>query len=109
MVIPVTMDPNFKCICPAGRYMDDGVCTQCPKDTYLDTEGATSRDECVSCGEIAVTDEPGATTQALCYCPENSVLVGTLCTQCGMGEFYNGDVDILACQRCPGGRYQVQN
>ena len=109
VVIPVTMDPDFKCICQAGRYMLNGVCEQCPKDTYLPTTGAISRDECLSCGEIAVTDLPGATTKELCYCPENSVLVGTACTQCGMGEFYNGDIEILACQRCPGGRYQVQN
>jgi hypothetical protein len=103
------MDDTFMCRCQAGRYMLNGECVQCPKNTFNPETGKRSPEDCISCGEIAVTDFPGSTSKVECYCPENSVLVGTACTQCGMGYFYNSHIEILECQQCPEGRYQVQN
>ena len=103
------MDETFMCRCQAGRYMLNGECVQCAKDTFNSEEGKRSPEDCISCGEIAVTDFPGSTSKADCYCPENSVLVGVTCTQCGRGYFYNSDVESLSCEQCPEGRYQVQN
>ena len=95
------MDDTFMCRCQAGRYMLNGECVQCPKNTFNPETGKRSPEDCISCGEIAVTDFPGSTSKVECYCPENSVLVGTACTQCGMGYFYNSHIEILECQQCP--------
>ena len=85
-------------------------CNDCPLGTASNVLGANSSSACKLCAKGTAANKTGMTKCD--RCPLGSWATGgkegkagrgsTLCRQCGLGQFLNGD----ACQLCPSGKYQ---
>ena len=49
--------------CPIGRYEKDGVCTDCPANTYSNTVGST---KCTDCSDDLKTITTGSDSESDC-------------------------------------------
>lgn len=73
--------------CTAGKYMNNGICTNCPENTYSSNK-ATSCTKCIT----GYTSTEGSSK---CV------------SKCTAGSIYN---EITKqCDKCPSGKYQILN
>ncbi len=62
-------DP-YDAICPAGKYLDNNTCTNCPEGTYKETSGDQF---CTNCPAGKYSETVGATSRTNCLnCPTYS-------------------------------------
>ena len=97
------------CVCIAGFYDSSGVCTACADGHVkpLDGNGIctpcsqntyASGENCVSCGNLGVSDAASEGVEA-CECAAGEGFVGGSCQQCAAGSFKAAVGDVL-CQQC---------
>ena len=96
------------CTCPSGcavgEYMDSGICTACPVNTYQDTAVFTGT-ACTACpttgsSTLGVT---GSSTSLACVCSAGFYGPdGGPCTACGV-DTYSELSGETSCHNCPSG------
>lgn len=91
--------------CPAGMYLLDDVCTNCPIGMFSGSGNALDWDVCQPCPAGTFGAVLGATSCTACRPGEYSdVAQAIVCQLCASGT-YQGLTGASACLPCPGGAY----
>ena len=95
--------------CLTGTYKKekgDGLCTQCPVNTYQEIEAATAVDKCLGCKNHAISPL-GSKTQDACVCDVGySLTEDNTCKQCEFGS-YKSTTGDTSCIKCPAGYFST--
>jgi len=96
-------------ICPAGKWYNSTLlqCNTCPSGTFYVGPGATSMNDCMSCGPGTYS---GIGFPSCSNCPVGTSFAGTsgtsdaVCTPCPAGQ-YSDVMGSETCSVCPGEQY----
>jgi hypothetical protein len=86
------------------------ACTNCPRNTYLDTHGGRSEDACIECPQGTFTLGSGKTSDDACYsCPRgrHADRAAAGCIACERGRFTDSfaAASNYNCTQCPVNTY----
>ena len=93
-------------LCAAGKYkgaVGPQACEPCPVNTYRETKGATTIDDCLPCAAGSNTGTSnGQTSKDACVCDDRYYKSGTTCTECPPGAFCPDGTCALRSMPLPG-------
>ena len=92
------------CVCRAGQKPGtNGVCENCPGNTYKDSPSLAA---CTSC--VAHSTSPaGSTSAGACLCAAGRTKTGGQCVLC-QGGTYKAGISDNACSACPGNSHSAE-
>ncbi|EKX31555.1 hypothetical protein GUITHDRAFT_149224 [Guillardia theta CCMP2712] len=98
-------------ICRPGTYKvgfgNSARCLKCPEDTFLQSDGGSSIDQCIRCPSNAISRN-GSSSVSNCSCvPGYYAVDGDItfvCRECGPG-YYAARYNQSVCDACPAGTY----
>lgn len=92
-------------LCPAGTFLLEDECVQCPTGFFSATEGAYSRNACLACSSGMFGDSPGLSACLACSPGNYQSLEGaTSCVACSAGT-YQKHPQSSACTACVSGTF----
>ncbi|CAE6963215.1 unnamed protein product [Symbiodinium sp. CCMP2592] len=99
-----TSADESQCVCRAGSFLEDGLCTPCPVGFF---KGSVGDFPCSPCGSGSFSNGTGNTERCRClpgYGLDEEI---NKCTECAPGE-YKALVGDTPCSRCSANKTSVQ-